>query len=271
MSRPTFTTQRAIAIVEPVCIQSGYELVDLRFTVEQGGWTLRVCIDRPLAADEIFDVTAVPEQRVDLSDCEKISRELSAVLDVEDAITQAYSLEVSSPGIDRPLRTAAHYTRFIGSEAKVTLSTGIATEPAAPNAPVIDRRNFRGTLRAVEGTVVGNVRSGFVLIECDGKTYRLAIDDIDSARLIPDWEAVQRGESGYGPKHGTAAPGQVPAKPKKHKPGQVPGRQRAPHPMAKINNDVSSQAAESSDSDSSNNSGFGTATQGRSGKSAGSR
>ena len=225
-------------------------------------------VDRPIAEGD-FDITAVPEERVDLSDCEKISRELSAVLDVEDAITQAYSLEVSSPGIDRPLRTAAHYTRFIGSEAKIALSTGIAAEPTTPNAPIVDRRTFRGTLRGVEGTLAGNARSGFVLIECDGKTYRLAIDDIDSARLIPDWDAVQRGESGYGPKHGTAAPGQTAAKPKKHKPGQLPGRQRPPHPKAKVNND-SPDSSESIESDKSN-SGFDAATQGRSGKSAGSR
>ena len=95
--------QKLISIVEPVCNAAGFDLVELRLLLEQGGWTLRVSIDTPLS--EHGDVTQVSEDRVDLQDCADMSRELSAVLDVEDPIKQAYSLEVGSPGIDRPLRT----------------------------------------------------------------------------------------------------------------------------------------------------------------------
>ena len=123
--------QRLISIVEPVCQAAGYELVDLRFVLEQGGWTLRVAIDRPL--DEHVDPGEVPADRVDLIDCENLSREVSAVLDVEDPIPQAFHLEVSSPGIDRPMRTAAHFLHFVGSEAKIQLAAGPSWWPARPS------------------------------------------------------------------------------------------------------------------------------------------
>src|SRR5262245_29442329 len=126
---------RLISIVEPVLAGAGLELVDLRFVLEQGGWVLRVQIDRPIA--EITDLHEVPSERVALSDCEDMSRELSAVLDVEDPIPQAYSLEVSSPGIDRPLRTAAHFAHFTGSEAKIQLAVPL-------QLPAGERRNFKG-------------------------------------------------------------------------------------------------------------------------------
>src|SRR6185437_5056596 len=96
---------------------AGLELVDLRFLLEQGGWVLRVQIDVPV--DQVTDLSQVPSDRVSLLDCENMSRELSAVLDVDDPIPQAYHLEISSPGIDRPLRTAAHFRHFVGSEAKI--------------------------------------------------------------------------------------------------------------------------------------------------------
>jgi ribosome maturation factor RimP len=110
---------KLIQIIEPVLAQSGFELVDVRLILEQGGWVLRVQVDRPL--ERVTDLTEVSSDRVDLSDCENISRELSAVLDVEDPIPQAYHLEISSPGIDRPLRTVSHFAHFKGSEAKIQL------------------------------------------------------------------------------------------------------------------------------------------------------
>jgi ribosome maturation factor RimP len=193
--------QRLISIVEPVCLAAGFELVELRFVLEQGGWTLRIAIDLPI--DASVDVGAVPEDRVDLADCETMSRELSAVLDVEDPIPQAFSLEVSSPGIDRPLRTASHFTHFTGSEAKIQLVTPL---PLA----VGERRNFKGVLAGVE--------EGHVLLDCDGTTFRLAIDDIDHAKLVPDWDAVMKGKSGVGrPQPRPIKPGHRPSqKPKMH-------------------------------------------------------
>jgi ribosome maturation factor RimP len=196
--------QRLISIVEPVCQAAGYELVELRFALEQGGWTLRVAIDRPL--DEHTDPDEIPSDRVDLLDCENLSRELSAVLDVEDPIPQAFNLEVSSPGIDRPLRTAAHFAHFTGCEAKIQLAVPLALAGG-------ERRNFRGILQGVDGDCVA--------IHCDGTVFRLPIDDIDHARLVPDWDAVMKGRSGVG---------KPDAKPVK--PGHHPSQKRKPTPPA---------------------------------------
>lgn len=197
-------TQKLISIVEPVLQASGYELVDLRFLLEQGGWVLRIAVDRPLDPD--VPPSEVPQDRVDLSACEEISRELSAVLDVEDPIPQAYSLEISSPGIERPLRTAAHFAYFAGSEAKIQMAIGIPTESGS------ERKNFRGFLRGV-------VDGDKVAIEVDGQTFHLPIDDIDHAKLVPDWDAVMRGGSGVG------APAPKPVKPG-HRPSAKPKQQK---------------------------------------------
>jgi ribosome maturation factor RimP len=176
-------TQRLIKIVEPVCQQAGFELVDLRLVLEQGGWTLRVQVDLPI--DENVPPSEVPPDRVDLEDCENLSRELSAVLDVEDPIPQAYSLEVGSPGIDRPLRTEQHFRYYAGSDIKVQLSHGIATESGA------ERKNFRGILRGAAG--------GKLVIDVDGQEFHLPIEDVETAKVVPDWDAVMKGKSGAGP------------------------------------------------------------------------
>jgi ribosome maturation factor RimP len=172
---------RLITIIEPVLQAAGFELVDVRFLLEQGGWVLRVQVDVPL--DEVTDLSEVPSDRVDLSDCENISRELSAVLDVEDPIPQAYHLEVSSPGIDRPLRTAAHFNHFAGSEAKIQLAVPLHVDTG-------ERKNFKGVLKGVIDDKVE--------IVCDGQTFQLPIADIDHAKLVPDWDAVMHGRSGVG-------------------------------------------------------------------------
>ncbi|MBP9086473.1 MAG: ribosome maturation factor RimP [Kofleriaceae bacterium] len=197
MARNNPTLNRVFALVEPVCNGAGYELVDLRLTLEQGGWVLRVCIDlldsgAPLPADG----TVAERRRIDTSDCERASREVSAVLDVEDPIPQAYSLEVSSPGIDRPLRTPAHFARFVGSEIKAVLLNPLVQDG-------LERRNFRGIIESVD--------AGKVKLRVDNKSYTLEIDDIDTARLLPDWDAVLRGDSTLSPK---------PNKPVDNRPGK---------------------------------------------------
>ena len=184
-----------IKIIEPVVQAAKLELVDVRFLLEQGGWTLRVQIDIPV--DQITDVNEVPTNRVSLLECEDMSRELSAVLDVEDPIKQAYSLEISSPGIDRPLRTPAHFKHFIGSEAKIALALPLQT-------PTGERRNFKGFIRAATDTTV--------TVECDGQPFELVIDDIDHAKLVPDWDAVMKGKSGVGtPMNKPIKPGHRPS------------------------------------------------------------
>jgi len=176
MTRHDPTAEKVLRIAEPVCIASGYELVDVRFTMDQGGWVLRVYIDR---------LPASGAEPISIDDCERMSRELSAVLDVEDPIPQAYSLEVSSPGLDRPLRTAEHFRRHLGEEIKVAMAVPVPVPSGG------ERRNFKGPLRGVEGEG-GDV---IALVEVDGKdTFRLPIRDIDQARLVPDWDAVMKGK-----------------------------------------------------------------------------
>lgn len=185
---------RLIAIIEPVCNDVGCELVDVLLLMEHGGWVLRVCVDRPMP--EGVDLSQPQEERVDLAACENISRLLSAALDVDDPISQAYSLEVSSPGIDRALRTGAHFRLFIGAEAKIQLAVPLVVAPsnvpANTGVTAAERRNFRGVLAGVHGAPP----SEMVLIDVDGKRFELPLDDIDSARLVPDWDDVMSGGSG---------------------------------------------------------------------------
>src|SRR6266545_1164491 len=141
-------------------VASGYglEIFDVQFRREAAGMVLRVQIDRPGPA-------AHAEESVSVDDCAKVSRDLSAVLDVEDVVPAAYILEVSSPGLDRPLRTADDYRRFAGRRAKV-----VTREP-------VDGQTFlRGTL--------GGIDEGYVLIDGeDHKRHRVAVDAIRRANL----------------------------------------------------------------------------------------
>ncbi len=145
------TTETLMTILQPPVEGAGYELVDLAWKREQQGWVLRVFIDGP--------------HGVGLADCERVSRELSAVLDVNDVIPHAYSLEVSSPGLDRPLRTAEHFARFVGQKARVRLHAGVG-----------GRRNFSGTIRAVSP-------SGEVVLDVDGAAFTLPLADLERANL----------------------------------------------------------------------------------------
>lgn len=160
-------TQALTELIEPVCVDAGYELVDLEYKQGGQGAVLRLYIDYPAGSDK----------SISFADCEKLSRELSAILDVEDPIIQKYSLEVSSPGIDRPLRKPEHFRRFVGQEAKVSLRQGVD-----------GRRNFKGLL--VEVSESGSS----VTIEVDGEHYDLPLADLSSAKLVPDWDALMKGQ-----------------------------------------------------------------------------
>jgi ribosome maturation factor RimP len=127
----------------------GYELVDVQ--ASNGGRMLRVFIDRPGG--------------ITVDDCAAVSRQLTRVLPVEGLDFER--LEISSPGLDRPLRKAGDFTRFAGQKAEVRMRTPDAT----------GRRKFIGVLR---GTEAGNVN-----VELDGQIVALALEDIDRARLIP--------------------------------------------------------------------------------------
>ena len=128
----------------------GYELVDLQ--VSNRGGLLRLFIDKPGG--------------IGLEDCAAVSRQLSRVLEVEGV--EYDRLEVSSPGLDRPLRKAQDFARFAGQKADVRMRT--------PDAS--GRRRFVGVLRGEN--------AGRVSLELDGQTVALAIEDIDRARLVPE-------------------------------------------------------------------------------------
>jgi len=169
MGRGNTTKIQLIEVAEPVCAGAGYELVDVQYLRERQGWVVRVLIDR-IGDDGVA---------IGFHDCEQVSRELSAVFDVEDPVPHAYRLEVSSPGIDRPLRTPKHFRRHVGEIAKIVIDPSGASELGG-------RRNFKGTLVGVEGYE----DEAAVAIEVDGVTYRLPVCDIDTAKLVPDWDAL---------------------------------------------------------------------------------
>jgi len=136
----------------------GLEVFDVQFRREGRGLVLRVQIDRPGPA-------ATAEESVSVEDCAHVSRELSAMLDVEDVVSDAYTLEVSSPGLDRPLRRADDYRRFSGRRAKLVM-----------REPVDGQKYFRGRL--------GGVDQDAVLIDAeDGRRHRVPIGVITRANL----------------------------------------------------------------------------------------
>jgi ribosome maturation factor RimP len=140
-------------LLEPVVESMGYELVATELAGQGGNAVLRAFIDAPGG--------------ITLDDCAIVSRQVSAVLDVEDPISEHYTLEVSSPGIERPLVSAEHFRRVIGEQVKVETSVHY-----------LGRRRFLGVLVAV--------RDGQVSVEVDGEVYDLPLADVDKARLKPD-------------------------------------------------------------------------------------
>ena len=155
---------RLIELLEPLVEAMGYELVLLEFNAHKGSALVRLFIDAPGG--------------VTLGDCEKVSREVEGKLDVDDPIPQNYRLEVSSPGLDRPLVKPAHFERFAGQVARVQL--------LAPQAQGSGRRKFQGVLRGLRGENV-------VLETADAGTVEVALGNIERARLVPDFEKELRG------------------------------------------------------------------------------
>ena len=115
--------ERLIVLIEPLLGRLGYELVELEYAAGRSSAVVRLFIDRP--------------EGIRVEDCERVSREVAALLDVEDPIPTAYTLEVSSPGFDRVLRTPAHFARFVGERVFVEL-----------RVPRAGRRRYTGTLLA---------------------------------------------------------------------------------------------------------------------------
>jgi ribosome maturation factor RimP len=132
----------------------GYEFVGVEYVGQGGRNTLRVYIDTPAG--------------ITLEDCEAVSHQVSGLLDVENPISDAYDLEVSSPGLDRPLFKIEDFEQFAGQRVKIRLAV-----------PLDGRRNFTGQLLGVE--------TDLVCIEVDGEIFKLVYEQIERARLAPQY------------------------------------------------------------------------------------
>lgn len=172
------------ALLAPVVETLGLELLGVEFRTGSG--VLRLYIDLPVGES----------RTVNVDDCERVSREVSALLDVEDPIPGHYTLEVSSPGLDRPLFTGAQFARFAGEQAKLQL-----------RLPQDGRRRLQGRIERADETCV-------VLVPEGGDPVEIVIENIEQARLVPDWVAL-----GYAPK---PLPGHGPAARKPTKPTNKP-------------------------------------------------
>jgi ribosome maturation factor RimP len=150
--------ERIQEIAARVAGSHGLEIFDVTMHREGGRQVLRVVIDKPGPA-------ATPEESVSIGDCETVSHELGTILDVEDLLPEGCTFEVSSPGLDRPLRDAGDYRRFEGRLAKIVMA-----------APVDRQTAFAGRLRGFEGDAV--------LLEAQGgKLHRLPLAQVSRARL----------------------------------------------------------------------------------------
>lgn len=143
-------------MVEPVVTGLGYELVEIEYLSQDRMNILRVYIDH--------------ENGITVDDCGKVSLQLSALFDVEEPVRGRYNLEVSSPGLDRPLRKASDFERFAGNRIKVKMAMPVGLE---------NRRNFTGTLIGVEADKAK--------VEVDGEEYELSIAAIEKARIVPQY------------------------------------------------------------------------------------
>jgi ribosome maturation factor RimP len=145
-------------IAQRVAAAYGLEIWDVQSRREASGHVVRVFIDRP-------GRSATPEESVSIEDCERVNREMSTILDVEEPLPFAYTLEVSSPGLDRPLRGAADYRRFEGRLAKIVMREAVDNQKA-----------FEGRLRGIDGSHV-------VLEAPNGRLHRLPLQLITRGRL----------------------------------------------------------------------------------------
>jgi len=133
----------------------GYELVGIEYIRAGSHSTLRVYIDQ--------------ETGILVDDCAAVSRQISALMDVEDPITNEYTLEVSSPGLERPLFNAAHYATFAGEEVKIQL-----------RMPIQNRRRWKGIIDSVEGEII--------CVNVDGTLERFALSNIQKANIVPKFD-----------------------------------------------------------------------------------
>ena len=144
-----------MGLLEPTISALGYELLGVEYKAQGKHSRLRLYIDGP--------------EGIGLEDCEAVSHQVSGVLDVEDPIRGQYSLEVSSPGLDRPLFRPEHFARFVGQRVKVRL-----------HHPRDGQRNFHGRIESVENDQV------YISMD-DGGRFALSCEDIEKANLVPEF------------------------------------------------------------------------------------
>jgi len=142
-------------MLRPAVEEVGVELLGIEFVSAGKHSILRLFIDH--------------ENGINVDDCAEVSRQVGAILDVEDPISTEYNLEVSSPGLDRPLFTNEHYQAVIGETINVRLSL-----------PLNGRRKFKGKLEAIENDTL--------IVTVDGEEYELVISNVDKGNLVPNFE-----------------------------------------------------------------------------------
>ena len=159
---------RVATLIEPLLQREGYELVAVEILGSGPATILRVYIDKPGG--------------ISLDDCATVSEAVSAILDVEDPIESAYDLEVSSPGLDRPLRKPADYERFAGQKVKI--------KTYGPVEGTENRKMFPGVLKGLVGEKVS--------VEVEGKLFEVPLDLIAKANLV--WEEPESEKPAKKPK-----------------------------------------------------------------------
>ncbi len=159
MSQRDEIVNKTWTLAGPLVAQEGLELIDVEWLREGPQWVLRLYIDKPGGG-------------VGLDDCQKASRAIETALDVEDFIEPAYALEVSSPGLNRPLTRPEHFQKAIGQKVRIKTYGPIGEPP---------RKNFLGTLTGFADATVE--------VEVDGAKFKVPVKDIAKANLEHDFEA----------------------------------------------------------------------------------
>jgi ribosome maturation factor RimP len=151
-------TEQIGDLVEPVLYESGYELVDVEYLSERGKWVLRLYVDK--------------EGGITVDDCASVSREIGTLIDMKDLIQHKYVLEVSSPGLNRPLKKETDFFRVMGKKIKVRMAV-----------PVNGRRNFSGYLK--------DIREEQLYMVVEGGLITLSMAEIDKANLVYEFQNEQ--------------------------------------------------------------------------------
>jgi ribosome maturation factor RimP len=161
---------RVRALASEAISSAGMQMVDVEYRREAGGWILRLYIDKPGG--------------VTLDDCQRVSHEIGAILEVEDPIPQHFTLEVSSPGLNRPLRTEADYAAAVGRMVRLT-----------SRQPLAGQRHFKGRVLAA-GPRNGSGAAAVSLKQEDGKDVELSFADIEKGHIVHEWPDTSARKAG---------------------------------------------------------------------------